>query len=209
MANIDQNGIPEVVAAETAAGGTAIAEAVVVPATPSATFGSLVTDLLAQFEDESVIIIDANSRSVWAASGAEGIALGECAIAVAADMATLTPDSGQTGKSLTYTATGKSNLTSEEQAALALAIETAKPKRTIQSLVSNLLSFDPGENPLPVIMVDQNDGVVYVMDDEDGDDIKTALDGRANEGDRLKITLSEPTTEVVSPLIFEGGSTGS
>lgn len=211
---IDQNGVPSVVAAESTETGQAIGAAVLETTTPTKSFGGIAADLLAQFGDAAVVVIDPNSRSVYAASGANGTALKGAALSAKPDEndhTTLTPDAGQSGKSLRYTQAAGADLSDGAKAAIAAAVEAAKPQRTIQSLVSTILGTgDLGDAAVkPVIIIDQIAGTVTIMEPETAAGVETALDAVANAGDRVKLAVSaNPAGNEDEPLVFEGGSTG-
>lgn len=215
MAKIDQNGVPSVVAAETTESGQTIGAAVLETTTPVKTFGGLASDLLEQFDNEAAVIIDPNTRSIFGASGAAGAGMVAAALGVAdVEIGEITPDAGQTGKSLAYTKTNIVDLNEANQAAIGVAIDAAKPKRTLQSLVSAILGADAldGEEVLPVIVVDQANGKVQIIEPttEAPDAVTTALDALADAGDRVKLKLTGGFTDTPSTkLVFEGGSTGA
>ena len=210
MAKLDQNGLPVLVTAESTESGQTIGATIIATTTPQKTFGALASELLDQFSAEAVIVIDPNTRKVTAASAAAGIALAAAVAGVAnTQTGDLTPDAGQTGKSLTYTS-DIADLTDEVQAAVSAAVDSAKPKRTIQSLVSALLGADEvGELAVkPVLVVNQNTGEVRVYDSSGAANIGKAIDALANAGDRVQIELTEVTAEgEPEPLVFEGGAT--
>jgi hypothetical protein len=208
---IDQNGIPAVVEDESTTTGQAIGAAVVVPPIPSATYGSLVTDLLTEFDDAATIVIDPNSRAIYAASGAAGTGLRTAISGAAENEASIIPGVGQTGKSLAWEeVSGLDDLPPSFKAAVDTQITATKPLRTVQSLISNMLA-DTGllsADPKPVIAVDQTGGKVWIFEMTTGAEAETVLDALANAGDRVKITLSEPEVPGSPSMpIFEGGST--
>lgn len=210
---IDQNGTPSVVAAESTESGQTIGAAVLETTTPVKTFGGLASDLLDQFANEAAVIIDPNTRSVYGASGAAGAAMIAAALAVAdVEIGEITPDAGQTGKSLAYTKTNIVDLNEAIQAAIGVAVDAAKPKRTLQSLVSAIFGADDldGEEILPVIVVDQANGKVQIIEPTPAasDAVTTALDALDDAGDRVKLSLTGGFSETGSAkLVFEGGAT--
>ena len=210
MAKLDQNGIPALVTAESTESGQTIGATIIATTTPQKTFGALASELLDQFSAEAVIVIDPNTRKVTAASAAAGIALASAVENVInTQKGTLTPDANQTGKSLTYSAELDS-MESGTELAVEAAVDSAKPKRTIQSLVSSLLGSEALEDadPKPVIVVNQNTGVVKLYDSSGAANIGAAIDNLANAGDRVQIELTEATVEgEPEPLVFEGGAT--
>ena len=202
---IEQNGIPSIVTAATTADGTTVGEAVVVPAIPAATFGSLVNDLLDQLDAKAVIIVDPNERRVWARSDTPS-ALVDGADDVAHSVL-LAPDPLQTGKSLTYTAGDTTGFDAKTVAAIAAAIGSQKPKRSVQSLVSTLLSQDL-PTPAPVIIIDQVAETVTVCEPTSASSVNTGLEAVVKtDSDQVCIELSASGKSTADPLIFEGGPT--
>ncbi len=133
---------------------------------------------------------------------------------------TITPDSGQTGKSLAWTAVkGANGDPGMDDAAQALTV-AAKPKRTVESLVAGLIGYigkttdgDTIAGPHGVIIVvDQATGNVVVQtpgDDAAAAALSAALAAVApGTTDMAAVELSAPAMqEETNPPVFEGGST--
>ena len=202
---IDQNGIPSVSATESTTTGQALGKTVTEGETPSATFGSLVNDMLAEFAGAAVIVIDPNTRSIYGASGAAGEGLASVVGSDPGISSDISPSSGQTGKSLEWEQTTNPSMPAEVKAAINAAVEAAKPKRSVSSLVTALLS-GAFVDKAPCIMVDQANGYVRVTNPTTAGSLTTSLDALANAGDRVKITLAEPAAPgEPEKYVFEGG----
>ena len=205
---IDQNGVPSIVALESTTPGQAIGANIISPTVASTTYGSLAGSLLAEFDSAAVIIIDPNSRSVYGISGAAAQAMANAATAVTDAQVDITPAAGQTGKSLEWDCDdGLDAMTQPVQDAINGAVAAAKPKRTVQSLVSSLLSPTFATDVAPIVIIDQANGKVTVAEPTSTSAVETAIDALTNAGDRVKIKLSEPPTMTSNPSIFEGGAT--
>lgn len=207
MAKLDLNGIPSIVVAESTSTGQALGAPLVTPTPLSNSIGGIVRDMLAQFADDAFIVIDPVSRKVTGASGAAGIALRAATVAtVEGPNATIQPDAGQEGRSLTFSAEDADLLSQEQQDAIAAAIAAAKPKRTVESLVTALAGADYTVGERPTIFVDQIDGFVFVKNAAEGA-VQAAVDALANAGDRVQIVLAEPAEDPgVALAVFEGGA---
>lgn len=209
MAKIDLTGIPELVAAKSTATGQALASDIVTPQPLSATLASLVRSLLDKFADDAVVVIDPNTRKVTGASGGDGGNLFDSVAEIAgAEMTTLVPEVGQSGRSLAFSRDADNITRADINAALDLQVDAVKPKKTVESLVASVLSqdFTPGA-PLPVVVVDQLNGRVAVFNIPNANDAQTGVDGVPNAGDRVQIALSEPSVPAdQQPSVFEGGA---
>lgn len=202
---IDQNGIPSIDGSHSTASGTAIGIAVIIPAVTSATFGSMVNDLLATIDDKVVIVVDPNTRKVWTRSVTPG-ALSTACDDGAVKTVVLTPDSGQTGKSLMFSKGSTTGVDATLVAAIDASIGAQKPKRSVQSLVSNLLGQTLPTVP-PVIEIDQVNEVVKVHQLETATDIDDFLKVlTTTDTDQVAIQFTEPASHTSNPLVFEGGA---
>ena len=161
MAAYDQNGLVTIEAAKGTATGREAAGAFLTPTPTQWSFSSLVDNILAQLTAASVVVIDTVNRKVFFTDDpTKATALKGAADADDVEnMVILNPDSGQTGRSLTWTATDGGNFP-EERTALENAVGAAKPRKTVASLVSSVLSARSDETDLPLdppklIIVDQ------------------------------------------------------
>lgn len=209
----DQNGVPAVTAGKGIFVDTEVRNRIVGIETPQMTFGNLVGTVLAEMDDEAAIVIDPANRQIYAFKAADVDVIGTTGtIAHTADTK-ITPEAGQEGRSLTWetadTGTGVPN-----KADLIAPTEAAKPRRTVESLISAVLSaygqIDPAPtgNDVPLIAIDQEDGVVALIKATNRATSVTALDSAVTAAvDALKLTLSEPSVEgAPAPLVFEGGA---
>lgn len=209
---IDLTGIPSIVAAESTAPGTALATPIITPEPLTNSLSGLVRDILDAVSSAAVVIINPKTRKVTAASGAEGTALltNVMNTATGDPDCSITPNAGQTGRSLQWTADDMAlvSMTVQQQAAINGAVAPQIQRRAVESLVAALLSapYD-SVDAAPVIAVDQINGLVRVIS-SNAAAIQAGIDGLANAGDRVQLALTEAdTTEVGGPvLVFEGGA---
>jgi hypothetical protein len=208
MAKYDQTGIPSIVAAKSADASETLFEDVVTPQPLAESLSSLVRAALDKFTDEAVIIIDPLSRKVTAATGSQGALLKAAFAGGTGDAAVLSPETGQTGRSLTWEATGIGNLSAPYDEAANAAFDAAKPRRTVEGLVAALLTgIDYTTNALPVIMIDQAEAEVTMKVEESAGAVQTLVNAVSVAGDQIQMALTEPETVTTSNLIFEGGAT--
>lgn len=205
--SVIKSGKPTINAAGSAPLGAAIAETT--PNDISVT--NVVGNVLSQFDDGALIIIDASTGIIRAAS--DVIVRGGM-IGSFTDPETLylVPDADQTGRSLHFSAAAGNTLAGISLADLTTAV---KPKFTVESLVSRLLAkIQEREAAAPAlankffVVVDQvNKKVGIVMAGDEGATRSDLADYPLNAGEAVKITLTPAAEDVVSdPLPFEGGA---
>jgi hypothetical protein len=205
----DLTGLPSVVNAKSTATGIAIAEPIVTPAPLENSMNGVVRDLLDRFEGEAVIVVDPNTRKVYAATGATGTNLQDVVTGVVnVNMTNINPDAGQEGRSLMWTPVALElvTLTQAAQDAITAATAAAKPKRSVESLVAASLNGDFPEGEAPLIVIDQVNGKVQVLEGESVA-CAAALDAIVPAEDQVVIEFDEPAETVEGePLVFEGGA---
>jgi hypothetical protein len=165
---------------------------------------------------ETTVVVDPKNRKVFITDDAtKGLAL----IAAATNTGTYVgtdaaPDGAQEGKSLTWTATEKGTSV-HAHTAVAAVVATAKPRKTVASLVSGALSaiyeetLDTPTTKNVLIVVDQTLGVVNFVEDTSGTKATATAAVTLDAGNSAQILLSEPEESSTEDLIFEGGSTGA
>jgi hypothetical protein len=204
---IVQSGEVSMSSAETATNGGAIGAAITAATMAVKSFATVVGDLLAELASAAVIVVNPNTRKVTAATGGQAAALIGVMDGNAMNSAQIVPDGNQTGRSLTWEASQSlSDLPSQMVDAVNAAIQPAKPRRSVESLVSAILTAEFGA-VAPVIVIDQREGKVFVC--EPGNDPSawdTAL-ASAKAGDQVSVEISDNSPESDAPkLVFEGGA---
>lgn len=183
--------------------------------TPQVSIGSLVEGILMQADGAQEVYVDLVERKI----SARAIAPAPCIkpIIDALDTGyqkTFTPDAGQEGRSLTWGRTVGEDFDGATDTATNEVVDTAKPRRTLGSLINALLAAVDDNTHMKGIYINQEDAEVRVIDGTapSPNAIETALsdhvdpDDPAN-ADYLALALSEPSEASVTPLIFEGGPT--
>lgn len=208
---IVKSGIPEVLAAGSVELGEAIAE--ITPGSIGVT--NVLNNVLSNFSDGAVIVIDPHTGKIYAASPeAKRTALIN---AVADDLPKvfLDPDAGQTGRSLKWTKNEDSDGSIDDEETLTDAV---KPSFTVESLVGRLLSLmqaaeaaTPAKAGNQFIVIDQvNKRVTAHSGTVGGAGIRTALDAIAlNVADTEEVSVQltpEAGESSPSSLPFEGGA---
>lgn len=221
FALVDQNGEiafdPENTA--TNATATAIAETIAKPSAITDTYAGVVRKMLDNFTSAAGIIVDTVSRRIWGATGAQGNTLVDDSEIFADsqfDRVDFMPDSGQTGRALTWSRTNGSGalaLSAPQLAAFDELVTATKTKRTVESLVSAIIaSLDPALFPHGgAVMIDQTGGTVSLYSHTQAgsaDAMLTKLAALPNSGDKVCIYFTEPAAagSGESPLKFEGGA---
>lgn len=209
---IDMNGEPEIVAAKTGTVGQQLAAEIVAPKLPVLTFSDCVRELLAKYEQPATIVIDTKQRRVYATTDpTKANQLKTHVASKAADTAELAPDPGQQGRALTWSGDA-SGLPNQTRQNIAAAIAPAKPRRSVESLVSAILSAPyESEDDVPVVVVDQNTGLVWVSDvKEERAALEGLLNGVSPSADMVTLRIDGQAVEVPNApapkLIFEGAA---
>lgn len=204
--SVIKSGKPTVVASGSPALGQAIAET-----TPNdIAVTNVVGNILANFNDAAMVIIDPHAGRICAASSP---AVRTALIDAFVDKQPLylTPDANQTGRSLTFSPAPGNTLAGIDIEDLHSAV---KPKFTVESLVSRLLAkiqereaavpADAGQFYVVVDQVNKKVGIIKTPDESGRDDIALMA---LNAGEAVKITLTPAEADAVSnPLPFEGGA---
>lgn len=212
---LDQNGVPAVVPALTGEAADAIVAPLVTPAPLSSSFGAVAGAMLRGFSDPAVVVVDPIARRV---SGTSNPALAAQLLALDGNAATLTPDAGQTGRSLAWTpAQGALNPDQWAPLSPALAALTgaSKPRYSVESLIQRLVALMTADNGMPYgakIIVDQINGRVGLLlplDAGDAEAQSAQIAGiEAGTTDFSTVELSGGISEAAGPArIFEGGAT--
>lgn len=205
---IIKNGVPAVTAAGSADLGAAVTQT-----TPGAlSVSAIVANILSNYADGAVIVIDPHTGKVYASSDStKAQALRDAAIAGTADVCHIVPDAAQTGRSLSF---------SIDEDLIGLtgvnAIQTAvKPKFTVESLVNKLLSLQaefeaatPANAGKQLIVIDQVNKSVDAVLSATPSTARTALDAvdLSAAGENVKVTLTPESVEASGALPFEGGT---
>lgn len=204
--SVIKSGKPTVVASGSPALGQAIAET-----TPNdIAVTNVVGNILANFNDGAMIVIDPHAGKVFAGS-VPGVRTSLIDAIIDKDPLYLTPDANQTGRSLAFSPAVGNTLAGIDIADLHTAV---KPKFTVESLVSRLLAkiqereaAVPADAGLFFVVVDQVNkkvGIVKTGDEASRDDLAALA---LNAGEAVKITLTPAEEDSVSnPLPFEGGA---
>ena len=228
LALIDGTGTPSKVPSKCGTRSGPVVDPIVTPEPLGDTFGGLVGKLLEQYDDRAVIVIDPQTRRVIGTTDAtKATALKAAALtgAAATDRTVITPDAGQTGRSLAWTAAYGANHADSfvENYAVGQLVTAVKPKRSVASLVSALLAKigvegtgeDAGSFCMPhgaLVVVDQVNGqITLVAPTTDGaaEDASAALAAVApGVTDMAAVELSANSSEPeANPPVFEGGAT--
>jgi hypothetical protein len=212
---IDLNGEPQIVAGNSTNEGSAKLQPVITPKVPDMTFAQAVRNVMDKMTDAAVVVVDPVTRRVVGVSTANGRnALRAAALAdVEADeYVTLTPDNGQTGRSLAYTSAGGGALPVALTDKVSGLVEAVKPKRTVESLASSLLA-GTYENvaDIPLLVIDQENGNLKVV--RRTEENETQVAGIVPQGDLVSLEIEGELQDVnapadgPAPLIFEGAAT--
>lgn len=173
----------------------------------SMSFGAIVGKILAAATAAVQIVIDTLGRKVTVDCGGPTGLLAASAAWSQAETIILTPVAGQTGRSLQFEVTSASTPGSPLALAAGSVVDAVRPSMTVESLVSKITSAAP-EGVTPVILVDQDSGVVKVYRSSNGASTTARIDSRSLEGAfTARVSLSEPTVAgEPAPLKFEGGA---
>lgn len=223
LALIDGTGVPSKDNARTGTAGQTLADSLVTPEPLTDSFSGIVGKMLAEYEGEAVIVIDPHTRKVVATTdSAKATALKAAVAAGSGRQITIVPDSGQSGKALAWTATSGASVGSDDAAAATALTAAAKPRRSVESLVSGLIGWidkptDPDDSGTAafvngaIIVVDQITGnvVVQVPAENARAGLSAALAAVApSTTDMAAVELSaDDGPSDTNPAIFEGGAT--
>lgn len=216
LALIDGVGTPSKDNARTGTAGQALADSLVTPQPLTDSFSGVVSKMLAEYEGEAVIVIDPMERRVVATTDPTKATAIKSAVALAAaKQSTITPVTGQEGRSLQWERTDGQDITGSNQMFLDSLTEAVRPKRSVESLVSALIGGIGKPEILEygaIIVVDQKTGsvVVNVPATENArqglSDALAAVDPSTTDMAGVELS-AEATEEETNPPIFEGGST--
>lgn len=206
---MDQNGYVTVVADKGSVGGRAVASEIVIPSPNQFSYAALIDGLLAGLETAAVMVIDPVARKVYFSDDAgTAAALAEAANNTdTAKRVEFTPETGQTGKSLTWE--GAAAETPVEAADLVELSGAVKPRRSAASMAAAILAAPGAVTPTAaaarMVIVDQINGKVSAIEDNTSAAVALVTITAGNSG---VLQLSEPETPETAPkLIFEGGAT--
>lgn len=179
--------------------------------TPQVTIGSMVERALAEFDNAGQLYLDVAGRKLYCAEG-EDIGAFVAALADEDHQHVVSPDPGQSGRSLTWTAaTPGASADDELDTYVKSVVDAVKPRRTVGSLVNAILGAIPDDNLTYApkgVLIDQVAGTVTLLGRQASvpteNNLIDAVEGAAKG---LTIAFSEPPdTGSSSPLKFEGGA---
>lgn len=205
----DQNGLVTVEEAKGTASGREAANAFLQPTPTQWSISALVDNILPQLENAAMIVIDTAGRKIHFT---DDTAKGELLLAAAIDFANdagnlFQPDSGQTGRSLTWNCLGTEGGNPDNAASFEAIVAPVKPRKSVASLVSAILSAkkaDGSAEDVPATIVIDQDGVRVMTNEVAKTSALNALN--LNAGVSGVLTLSEPASAgTAAPLPFEGG----
>lgn len=201
---------------------SAVVTDMVTPTPPATSFAQAVSDILNGLNDKAYIVVCPNARKIYAATGAGAITLQAAVDAKFGDSyrINVAPNHNQTGVSLEWDDPDVGDDVQDETiAALNALVASAKPRRSVASLVAGILGTPyPDNMEVPGFVVDQNTGKVGVLAFGSNEGVNeeakvvTALEAVSGKANMIGIGLTGAETEVTTPatrLIFEGGDTGS
>jgi hypothetical protein len=203
---IVRSGIPAVLAAGEAEMGQAVAD--ITPG--SISMSNVISNVLAQFADAAVIVIDPHTGKVYASS--EAAAIEDLGDAVEGDETVYAPDVDQTGRSLKWAKVSGAGITDDEPLYTAV-----KPSFTVESLVSRLLAilaemeaFTPALASKQFLVINQVNKTVRYVNAAAPVDARTNLEAvvlNTAGHESVKVQLT-PEAGESSPaaLPFEGGA---
>ena len=206
---INSSGVPSNVST---AGLTAdLANAVTPIETPqpnNTSFGQVIADLMLGLSDEALVVLDPNRRKVYCATNSQDALRTKFNDAhAAAKRSVLTPDNGQTGTALTFTAANGGSVAASVSAIAEILTAPVKPKRSVSSIVAAVLAQAYDEGKAPVVVIDQFFSTVTLVEPTSAS--SDALEELVDEANVLTVSLTGTDTTVPSPttkLVFEGGA---
>lgn len=176
---------------------------------PQVGISSLIRAALDGAAGEIVIMFDPVERKVFVADPAANLAglfTADCGTAIK----TFTPNTGQTGRSLTWVAgDAGAGFPAGVNSTIDPLVDAADPKRTLSSLLNSLFSgVKPEMTPNPYVVVDQNTKTVSVIESGGAGDPLTALAAMVSSAvqDAAYCTLTDQAGPGDNPLPFEGGA---
>lgn len=178
-------------------------------------FAQLVEDALREMSVAAAIIVDPVGRKVLVMSGADLASQGLSTVIPHTVASVLQPETGQSGRSLTWEAGTDTGAGVPNKAALIAPTDAVKPARSASSLVGAVLAalgaIDPAvaEADQPLLVVDQTEGKLHLIKPTNRATSLTNIRNRiVNAGYGVELSLTEPAGgSEAEPLIFEGGAT--
>lgn len=170
-------------------------------------YGALTRGALNEMDGPVQILIDPLNRRVYAEDGTGYSAVMASSIA---ESQILVPESGQSGRSLTWSEVSRSGgFPATVGDPIKLLVDPTKPAKTVQSLVASIIDrISDAElaNP-PFVVIDQSNGNVTIAQTTAYATTVTALNALSpSPVDGIIATLSEPPAEAgETAQIFEGG----
>lgn len=163
----------------------------------SVAVGETLAGLLEHFTDPVFAVIDPNTGRVFATTDADDKAEFLAAVASPAYSIRLKPDTGQTGKSLTWSVDQDNSWPLRDETVDAF-IDAVKPKRSVFALVNKLLTPQVGQ---PVFLVlDQSAGTVELRRFSDAATPSAALAAVEPVGaETVGLQITQPPDQFTEP----------
>lgn len=212
---MDNNGIPTIVTGHGDFASVETQNQIRSIETPQVTMGALAESILAANPENALVVVDPVKRKIYGFNHnvIEGPAT---RTEYAAKSLILGPVAGQTGRSLEWEMKSMdSGFPGLVEALVDSLLASAKPKRSVESLVSAILAAIPDETAdadVPIVVINQETGTVKLCVPTDRSSVIGGLEsavGSATDAAILTLTEPAPEDEGPDPLIFEGGSTGA
>lgn len=211
---MNQSGIPTIDNAAGAFESADVQNQITASETPEISIADVVDTFLAETEGDAIIIIDPKRRKVFCETGTTYLLALAGSVGTGKN-STIVPDSGQEGRSLTWTATPESGFDADMTTGIATVVAAARPARTVNSLVASLLNAvgeveipEGDEEHVPFVCINQEAGTVQLKSCTNRATARAALmsfQSSVTEG--VSVALTEPSDAETEPLIFEGGPT--
>lgn len=198
------NGIPSVESQGSTAAAANLGSKIINPAPPETqSAGSLLSEALRQYEAAAVVIVDPKTRRVYATT-TQAAGLMSAVSAAVPTASRLTPDAGQTGRSMTFTRSNHAGTPSQYNSALDTIVGATKPTYSVESLLARMFGVVPdgAENP-PIFVIDQANArvVVYEGNTTQITAASAALAAVSLTGDSVRIGIGG--TEAAVAVNFE------
>lgn len=213
---MDTNGIPTIIGTPPTSGdfGTRSTQQELLQLSGPAqvSVSALVSSMLAIASGAQIIYIDTTARKVSSgnASAVRDDVVSDASTTANSQQMKLRPVPGQSGRSLEWEVTGTTSgsFHSATKAAIEALLSPVTPTYTVAQLVEKICKALP-ENCNCRIMIDQENGEVFVWQQPDGSSQANLVDQITfTDADGIGVELSEPTiTEDTGPepLKLEGG----
>lgn len=215
LKKISNNGTPSVVTAGLTGERLTAALKIVAVTPPTSSFGNVVSDLMEGLNEEAVVVVDTKNRKVYASTAPNKGNLSAAfmnanAVLDQGNKVTLAPVVGQTGTSLEFNKVEGPTASDAIKDVTDLITEPVKPKRSLGSILSTLLSQAYQENKEPVIVIDQSAKTITVVEaDNLTADSPVQLAAYKQNDECIEVSLTgdaETVNPSVTRLAFEGGA---